>query len=395
MSTYKEYGLVDDLGFVKTGVNEFINKKKYYSTGSIKDKSNKEEGEYNFNNRPSRANREVQEGDVLQARMENTNKAILIDKNLNGSLFSTGFFQFRPPKELILPKFLYYYLSSDSFNKKKDSLCDGATQKAINDTNLKKIKFFLPSLTEQQRIVSKLDIVFTKIDKAIPAASDSAKKINLALTKTISRKIDEISSKTSLKNLGDVAEFKNGINFRKSSFGTPVKILGVKDFKSNFYAPCDSFETVLLAGDIGVDDEIMDGDIVFVRSNGNKKLIGRSILVQNLLHKTTFSGFTIRARLKDNSLEPEFVTHILKSDNVRRQLIDGGSGTNISSLNQKLLSVIKIPILDLTEQRKWVEYFKKIKDCGNNLKSVSYKKIRNLEALKSAIIAKELQSEAV
>ena len=106
MNSSKKYSLVNDLGFAKTGVNKFKNKKKYYSTGSIKGNTFTHEGYYTFENRPSRANREVMEGDILQARMMNTNKIILIDKKLDGSLFSTGFFQFRPRKELIIPKFL-------------------------------------------------------------------------------------------------------------------------------------------------------------------------------------------------------------------------------------------------------------------------------------------------
>jgi len=394
MSINKEYSLVNDLGFLKTGVSKFHNTKKYYATGSIKGETFSPEGEYNYDNRPSRANRDVKEGDVLQARMMNTNKVILIDKKLDGSLFSTGFFQFRPPKELVIPKFLYYFLSSKFFLDKKNSLCGGATQKAINDANLKKIKIFLPSLPEQQRIVAKLDTVFAEIDKPIATTEKNTVNLKLALGEIISKKIKEISLKAEMKNLGDIAEFKNGINFRKSLNGTPVKILGVGDFQSNFYAPCDCFETVLLDGDIRIDDEIMDGDIVFVRSNGNKELIGRSMLVRNLQHKTTFSGFTIRARLNNKELLPEFVTHILKSENVRRQLIEGGNGLNISSLNQNLLSVIEIPILDLREQQDWVRIFEKIEDSRDNLKSISFKKLQNLEALKSAILTQELQSGA-
>ncbi len=138
MRNKKEYSLVNDLGFVKTGVGKFQNTKKYYATGSIKGEIFSPEGEYNYENRPSRANREVKQGDVLQARMMNTNKVILIEKKLDGTLFSTGFFQFRPPKELVIPKFLYYFLSSKFFLDKKNSICGGATQKAINDANLKK-----------------------------------------------------------------------------------------------------------------------------------------------------------------------------------------------------------------------------------------------------------------
>ena len=59
---------------VKTGVPEYKGKKHYYSTGSIQDKTYIPEGEFSYNNRPSRANRIAIKGDVFQARMKETNK---------------------------------------------------------------------------------------------------------------------------------------------------------------------------------------------------------------------------------------------------------------------------------------------------------------------------------
>jgi type I restriction enzyme S subunit len=34
--------------------------------------------------------------------------------------------------------------------------------------------------------------------------------------------------------LGAIAEFKNGLNFTKSSKGEKIRIFGVKDFQNNF-----------------------------------------------------------------------------------------------------------------------------------------------------------------
>lgn len=93
---WENISLVEDLNYVPTGVEAYEGEKLYYSTGSIKEKGHIPEGMYTFSHRPSRANRLVQENDVLQARMKGTNKVLLIDDQLDGTLFSTGFFQVRP-----------------------------------------------------------------------------------------------------------------------------------------------------------------------------------------------------------------------------------------------------------------------------------------------------------
>jgi restriction endonuclease S subunit len=53
-------------------------------------------------------------------------------------IFSTGFFVFRPKKELIEPKYLFLYCASNLFQNLKDELARGSTQKALNDEKLKK-----------------------------------------------------------------------------------------------------------------------------------------------------------------------------------------------------------------------------------------------------------------
>ena len=164
MIKYKKYNLIKDLGFIKTGVKEYIGKKKYYSTGSIKPNKINPEGEYSYLKRPSRANRQSYMNDVFQARMMNTNKAILIKEELNEGLFSTGFFQFRPPQNIILPEYLCYYLSSSFFLREKDKLCNGSTQKAINDASLKKFNIYLPEIEEQNRIIKKIKKINSQIN---------------------------------------------------------------------------------------------------------------------------------------------------------------------------------------------------------------------------------------
>lgn len=160
------YYLTRSLSNIKTGVDKYDGNKNYYSTGSIKPNDIIIEGSYSYNNRPSRANRIALEGDVIEARMFGTSKATIIDKTLNDQLLSTGFFQLRS-NNIILSKYVYYFLKSDYFIKIKNSFCSGTTQKAINDTNLNKILIPIPPLGEQKRIVDKLDQILPIIKEFI------------------------------------------------------------------------------------------------------------------------------------------------------------------------------------------------------------------------------------
>ena len=150
---------------VPIGVRNFNGLKDYYSTGSVKESKITSEGKFNFQQKPSRANRLAKKNDVFQARMEKSRKSLLIDDDFNDSLFSTGFMQFRA-LENCSPKFLFYLLTSGLFLTQRDKLAMGSTQKSLNDLGLKKIIIPLAPLNEQKRIVSKIEELFSKIDSA-------------------------------------------------------------------------------------------------------------------------------------------------------------------------------------------------------------------------------------
>ena len=158
--------LVEHVPIMKTGVERFDGEKSYYSTGSISDNEMIPEGKFTFRNRPARANRLVLEKDVVQARMRETQKSVLIDKNLKGSLLSTGFLQFRPEENNYNSKLFYYYLRSDRFLKQRDEYATGSTQVALTDEGAEKIDLVVPPQEYQKRIADKLDVLLAKVKNA-------------------------------------------------------------------------------------------------------------------------------------------------------------------------------------------------------------------------------------
>jgi type I restriction enzyme, S subunit len=60
-------------------------------------------------------------------------------------------------KKCILPKYAWYYLNSDYFRKKIISMAQGGTQIYVNFSNVSRIEFQLPTLNEQNKILSFLN----------------------------------------------------------------------------------------------------------------------------------------------------------------------------------------------------------------------------------------------
>ena len=141
---------------------------------------------------------------------------------------------------------------------------------------------------------------------------------------------------------GKIAEFRNGLNFSKDSHGTGCWLIGVGDFQKNFVPDYDSLEEVNPKGITKDDDYVKKGDILFVRSNGNKKLVGRSLYIDQNIN-ALFSGFCIRARLINKCIDSLFLAYYTRTDHFKSS-ISFVAGTNINNLNQNILSNVKLPI---------------------------------------------------
>ena len=163
----------------------------------------------------------------------------------------------------------------------------------------------------------------------------------------------EIMTEWQTVSLSDIAEFKNGINFTKQSKGRQVKIIGVRHFQDHTIAPLDDLDEVVAESSFDKSYLLQEGDILFVRSNGNKALVGRSIMIPEVAEDITFSGFTIRCRLNKQAF-PLFYAYLFKSEYYRNILKQVGVGANINNLSQGVLKEIEIPLPPLEIQREIV-----------------------------------------
>lgn len=153
-----------------------------------------------------------------------------------------------------------------------------------------------------------------------------------------------------LKELGS---FKNGLNYSSDSSQKGIKLIGISNFGNKYIASYSNLSEV--DEKIVSDDYLLqDGDILFVRSNGNKALVGRTMLIEDIKEKITYSGFCIRFRPDLTKVRPLFLLYLFKSP-LFRKLLSNGQQTSITNLNQEVLGNLKVKLPSLSEQDKLVD----------------------------------------
>lgn len=278
----------------------------------------------------------------------------------------------------LIRDYLYYYLLS-----RKDAVLAMGRGVAQNNINLKMLRDFeisIPPLDEQRRIATVLD----KVSGLIAKRREQLDRLDeLVKARFVEMFGDPVSNPKgwNIIRLSELGDCKNGMNFHTNDSGVEIHCLGVGDFK-NLSSITDTAKLPIIAlNEMPSDDYLLkNGDIVFVRSNGNKALVGRSVIVYPEYTPTTFSGFCIRFRIQNSIILPQYLLSVLKTASMRKQMT--GRGANIQNLNQKILSELQIPVPPLSYQEEYIDFAIKI----DKSKLTIQQSLDKLEVLKKALM---------
>lgn len=337
--------------------------------------------------------RRLRFGDILLEKSgggpkQPVGRVALFDRTDEDYSFSnfTAALRVRDPGELdfrFLHQFLHWtYLSGATERMQSHSTgirnLDGNAYKALTIP--------LPPIADQRRIVGALEQAFACIATARAGAESNLRNARSLFESHLEAVFERTDAGWTTLSLGELATFRNGINFTRSSHGHSTRIVGVKDFQNHYWAPLDDLETVITRNPLADSDLLREGDLLFVRSNGNQELIGRSLLVGPVGERITHSGFTIRARLDGDRVLPSYLCHHLKSGTSRRAMIDHGTGVNIKSLSQSTLSNLTVRFPSREAQARIVERLDAASHEVRALTAAYQRKIAALEELKKAVL---------
>jgi type I restriction enzyme S subunit len=309
MSRWPTRLLLDTVDLMTTRVSAFTGQRLYISTGDVNENEVASTMTITFDDRPSRADLIAQEGDVLFARMQATNKVIIITNENKDYLWSTGFAALRP-RSCMNSRWLAYWLASPFFNARKDALCTGATQKAITNDGIRELEIPLPPVAEQERLIRILDDV-DALNRLRAQANERANQLIPTLFEEMFGDSVANSKKWPIATLGDqVALMEYGPRFYNEAYSaTGTRIVRITDLDDtgNLYfekMPRMEVDVKTLAA-----HGLQPGDLIFARSGAT---VGKLALIPENAPPCIAGAYFIRFRLKD-SIEPIFARELLCS----------------------------------------------------------------------------------
>ena len=284
--------------------------------------------------------------------------------------------------DLLYNVYLYFFLESQT--KSLLSLGQGATIKYISKDKYKSMLIPLPSIGEQQRIVSRLDSAFAHIDElkanAEKQLSEARALFQKALTKAMEpkegwaeKRIDEVCSIArggSPRPIKDyITNDPNGLNWIK---------IGDTDMGGKYiYSTKEKIKPEGLKKSRWVEED------EFLLSNSMS--FGRPYILKT--NGCIHDGWLV-LRDYQKYLDIDFFYYVLSSEFVQKQFRTKAQGSTVSNLNTDRVASVTIPVPSLSEQHRIVSRLDSLSAHVRELEEVLQKTIAECDALKQALLRK-------
>jgi type I restriction enzyme S subunit len=156
--------------------------------------------------------------------------------------------------------------------------------------------------------------------------------------------------------IGELLEFKNGLNKGKEFFGQGTPIVNYMDVYKNrgIYAEQLHGRVTLSTEEIKRFD-VHKGDVFFTRTSETPEEVGYASVMLDDIDDCVFSGFVLRGRPITDRLDIGYCQYAFMTEYIRKAVMSGCTYTTRALTNGKQLSAIEIPLPPLLEQRRIAE----------------------------------------
>lgn len=255
--------------------------------------------------------------------------------------------------------YLFYFLQGKYtlLNTKKK----GTGTPHLNPDLLRKQKIYVPSIEEQDRIVSRIEELFSELDKGVETLKIIKEQLAVyrqaVLKDAFEGKLTGSRSKGEVV-LGDYIETPRYGTSKKCTYDrnaddVPVfripnidYVTGCLDKEDLKYATFNEKELFGL--------QLKREDILIIRSNGSVSLVGRASMVSERDVNGTFAGYLMRLRIKqDKELLPKYLLLFLQSHQARIYIESKAKSTSgVNNINSSEISGLTLPMYSKEDQLK-------------------------------------------
>lgn len=291
----------------------------------------------------------VYPGDILVAKIGSIGTCGIYPLSCKNALIPANLL-----KITVLPtvdrKYVYYYIQSRGFQEKIKAISTATAQPAFNVTKFRKLPIPTPPLPEQERIVARIEELFSQLDAGVETLKKTKAQLAVyrqaVLKEAFEGKYTPDVTMHEIK-MGEIADGKDGL--RRGPFGSAIKKAffvesGYKVYeqgnainndckRGHYYISADKYNELssfqLKPGDFIVSCSGTIGKIAQLPADAEPGVINQALM---------------RIRLKPDVIDPYYFMMQFRSEVFQRKIVSRGSGMgNLAGIKEFKLATMFIP----------------------------------------------------
>lgn len=306
------------------------------------------------------------------------------------------------PNECAEAQYVDLFLDTKEFIEHAVGHSKGINLPRVSSTEIEAAFFPLPPLHEQRRIASRLEWLFSKLDDAeaelreVIESSEQrqASILHRAFSGKLTLRSDDSNQVWPRVAVGTIASgLKYGTSEKSTYENNGMPVLRIPNVSSSHVDLGDM--KYLSHNDVKPADTLQEGDILMIRSNGSRDLVGRCAVVPALDEPYAYASFLIRIRPSDK-VDPYYLWYFLQSPDAKAQLFTKAkSSSGIHNINSKEIGATIMPLPSLDMQRKIVRILNAFFDSENKARSGATDALDAIRMTRESILSKALRGELV
>ncbi len=287
------------------------------------------------------------------------------------------------PKQSILPKFLYY--STQYLVLKLED-----RGYARHYQYLEKKELNVPSISDQERIVARIEELFSELDNGV----ETLKKTKHQLAAYRQAVYSSVYKESDMRPIKDFFEVSGGLTKNSKRNELPLKKPYLR-VANVYYNELDLSEIKY----IGVNENevqkttLKKNDLLFVEGNGSKEQIGRVAIWDGSIENCLHQNHLIKGRPLGNTLS-QYALFYLISAYGRKQILKVASSTSgLYTLSTNKVRNLQIPFVDIKKQQQCLSTIEERLSVCNSIEKTVDVALQQAEAMRQSILKKAFEGE--
>ena len=277
-----------------------------------------------------------------------------------------------PKNGSLLPAFLFWMLKGQEAQILRIGVKKGATVHSLSNGYLESLRFPLPPLDEQRRIVGLLDRA-AEIRRRADAARAKARAIIPALFLDTFGDPAANPKQWPVATVGDLLESAAyGTSQKANDQDDGIPIIRMGNVTTSGQLDTNDLKYIQIAGQERAKAELLEGDLLFNRTN-SKELVGKTGLWDGRFEAVAASYF-IRLRVNRSFCSPSYIWAFFNTSQMKRVLFHTARGAiGQANINAKELRAFRVAVPPLPLQTAFAEQAGRLESLARHLDAAAPK----------------------